>query len=127
MMKKEYRIKKSDEIELVMSRGISKANRSFIVYKYKNPDTKKYRVAISAPKKIGNAVIRNKVKRQMRAALQQNEQFLKDGHDYFIIARPDTLEIDFATFTKQIIHALKLVHQMPMKNKNSNQKKSQGR
>lgn len=125
-MKKEYRIKKSDEIELVMKRGFSKANRSFIVYKHKNPDTKEYRVAISAPKKLGNAVIRNKVKRQMRAALQQNDSFLKNGHDYFIIARSDTLEIDFTTFTKQIIHVLKLVHQSPQKN-NKHRQKSQGK
>lgn len=127
MMKKEYRVKKSDEIELVMKRGFSKANRSFIVYKLKNPNTKEYRVAISAPKKIGNAVIRNKVKRRMRAALQQNEKFLKDGHDYFIIARPDTLEIDFETFTKQLIHVLKLVHQSPQKKNTNSHQKSQGR
>jgi len=114
-MKKEFRIKKSDEIELVMNRGFSKANRTFIVYKYRNPELVKYRIAISAPKKLGKAVVRNKVKRQMRAILQQNERYLKDGHDYFIIARPDVLEIDFATATKQMIHVLKLVHQPPKK------------
>ena len=121
-MKKDYRIKKSDEIELVMKKGNSWANRTFIVYRYKNPQIEKYRVAISAPKKLGNAVTRNKVKRQIRAALQQNEVFLKDGHDYFIIARPDTLEIDFATFTKQMIHVLKLTFQSPHDNNRNKQK-----
>ena len=123
MMKKEYRIKKSDEIELVMKRGFSKANRTFIVYKYKNPNVEKYRVAISTPKKLGKAVIRNKVKRQIRAVLQQNDSFLKSGHDYFIIARPDTLEIDFSTFTKQLIHVLNLVHQ-PLQKGNNKKVKS---
>ena len=107
-MKKEYRIKKSDEIELVMKKGFSKANRTFIVYKYKNPEIENYRVAISAPKKLGKAVVRNKVKRQIRAILQQNESYLKPRHDYFIIARPNVLEIDFATATKQLIHVLSL-------------------
>jgi len=118
-MKKEYRIKKSDEIELVMKRGFSKANRTFIVYKYKNPEVRKYRVAISAPKKLGKAVARNKVKRQIRAIIQQNDNFLKDGYEYFIIARPDILEIDFATITKQLIHVLKLVHRPPLKENNN--------
>jgi len=108
-MKKEYRLKKSDEIELVMKKGFSKANRTFIVYKFKNANIEKYRVAVSAPKKLGKAVIRNKVKRQIRAILQQNDSYLKDGHDYFIIARPDVLEIDFAAATKQMIHVLKLI------------------
>ena len=116
MMKKKYRIKKSDEIELVMKKGRSKANRTFIVYKYANPHNEKYRIALSAPKKLGKAVIRNKVKRQIRALLQQNDRYLKDGHDYFIIARPDMLDIDFQTATKQMIHVLKLVHQSPQKN-----------
>ena len=119
-MRKEYRIKKSDEIELVMKKGVSCANRTFIIYKYKNTEVKKYRVAISAPKKLGNAVIRNKVKRQTRAILQQNDSYLKNGHDYFIIIRPDILEINFAKITKQIIHVLKLVHQSPQKKNNKN-------
>ena len=116
-MKKKYRIKRSDEIELIMKRGFSKANRTFIVYQYKNPAVEKYRIAISAPKKIGKAVTRNKIKRQIRATLKQNDSFLKNGHDYFIIARSHILEIDFSTLTKQMIHVLKLVHQQPSKNK----------
>jgi len=110
-MKKEYRIKKSDEIELVMKKGRSKANRTFIVYKLKNPVTDKYRVAISAPKKLGNAVVRNKVKRQIRAILQQNKSLFQNGHDYFVIARPNILEIDFLSLTKQMNHIMRLVHQ----------------
>ena len=107
-MRKKYRIKKSDEIELVMKKGSSCANRTFILYKYKNNEVENYRIAISAPKKIGNSVIRNKIKRQIRASLQQNDSYLKNGYDYFIIARPDVLKINFTTFTKQIIHILKL-------------------
>jgi len=106
-MKKDYRLKNSDEIELVMKKGFSKANHTFIVYKFKNPNLKKYRVAISAPKKLGKAVVRNKVKRQIRAILQQNNELLTEGYDYFIIARPNILTIDFQTASKQMIHVLK--------------------
>ena len=108
-MKKKFRIKKSNEIELVIKKGTSCANRTFIVYKYQNPTTKVYRLAISAPKKLGNAVTRNKVKRQIRAILMQNDQYLQENHDYFIVARPDALKIDFKRLTKQMIHILKLV------------------
>jgi len=108
-MKKKYRIKNSDEIELVMKKGHSKANRTFIVYQYHNPKNENYRVAISAPKKLGKAVVRNKVKRQIRAILQQNDKFLQASYDYFIIARPDILTIDFQTATKQMCHVLNLI------------------
>ena len=117
-MKKNYRIKNSEEIELVMKKGSSCANRTFIVYKYKNNSTDTYRVAISAPKKLGNAVTRNKLKRQIRAILQQNDTCLKNEYDYFIIARPDLLKINFQDATKQMIHVLKLTHQFSKKNNN---------
>jgi len=117
-MKKAYRIKKSTEIELVMKKGKSCANRTFIVYKYKNSTINDYRVAISAPKKLGNAVVRNKVKRQIRAIISQNaHQQLEEGYDYFIIARPDVLEIDFLTMTKQVRHVFKLTRQAQVKTK----------
>jgi len=122
-MKREYRIKKSDEIELVMKKGSSRANRTFIVYRYENPEIGKYRVAISAPKKLGNAVIRNKVKRQIRAILQQNSSILNNGYDYFIIVRPNILEIDFTTITKQMIHVLKLTSRSSQKASMNKQKK----
>jgi len=121
-MKKELRIKKSDEIELVMKSGVSKANRTFIVYKLKNTNNPKYRVAISASKKLGNAVARNKVKRQIRSLLHQNDDLLQNGHDYFVISRPDLLLIDFETATKQIRHILGLVNQ-PSKGNNNKQTK----
>lgn len=124
LMKKKLMIKNTDEIELVMNKGFSKANRTFIVYKLKNPTNDGFRIAISAPKKLGKAVVRNKVKRQIRSVLQQNSQLLKKGHDYFIIARPDILEIDFVAITKQMHHILKLVHQPPQKRNNNNNKKS---
>lgn len=112
-MKKKYRIKKSDEIELVMKKGTSKANRTFIVYRYKQlqPSLNQYRIAISAPKKLGNAVVRNKIKRQMRAILQQQSDQLDIGYDYFIVARPDFIQIDFKKATHQMKHVLNLFHQ----------------
>ena len=65
-MQKNYRIKKSSEIEQVMKNGRSKANPYFIVYKYKKTDNENFRIAISVGKKIGNAVERNKVNRYIR-------------------------------------------------------------
>jgi len=122
-MKKELRIKKSDEIERVMKKGFSKANRTFIVYKYQNGNNNNYRIAISASKKLGNAVTRNLIKRQMRAALKQNDDILENGYDYFIIARPNMLEIDFIQINKQLKHVFKLFSQpTQQRKKSSNQK-----
>jgi len=97
-MKKDYRIKKSSEIETVMKRGYSKANPQFIVYKYANPKHPNFRLAISVGKKLGNAVTRNHIKRRIRAVITEHLADMDPKYDYFIIARKGIADTDFPTF-----------------------------
>lgn len=60
------RIKKHSEFQNVIQSGKLERSDSFNMYFMKN--TYEYtRIGISVPKKSGNAVIRNKIKRQVRA------------------------------------------------------------
>lgn len=60
------RIKKHSEFQNVIQSGKLERSDSFNMYFIQN--TYKYtRIGISVPKKSGNAVIRNKIKRQVRA------------------------------------------------------------
>ena len=64
-MKKQYRIRKNREFSSIIEKKHSVASNSFVVYF----DTKKEtysRVGISVSKKLGDAVTRNKIKRQIR-------------------------------------------------------------
>lgn len=64
-MKKELRIKRNEEFSSIISEKRSAACPSFVVY-ISDKKEDKTRIGISCPKKIGNAVARNKVKRQVR-------------------------------------------------------------
>jgi len=111
-MKKEYRIKKSQEIEMVMKKGFSKASPYFIVYKCANPKHSNFRLAISVGKKLGNAVVRNKVKRRIRAICTKHTAVIDPKFDYFIIARKGAADIDFQTFEiglEQILARMKII------------------
>ena len=123
MMKKQYRIKNSDEIETVMKKGFSKANPFFILYKYQNPTNHHFRMAISAPKKLGNAVVRNKMKRRIRASIQANQKLFHPNCDYFIIAREKCLDINFEAFNQNIIEICKRVNH-PKSNTNKSKQRS---
>ena len=68
-MKKEYRIKKNQDFQAIISKKHHVANSKFVIYYRKNSDHLK--VGISASKKLGNAVLRNKIKRQVRMMVQQ--------------------------------------------------------
>ena len=67
-MEKKLRIKKNDEFQLVFQKGESFANRQFVVYVLDKPGQDYFRIGLSVSKKIGNAVVRNQVKRYIRQA-----------------------------------------------------------
>jgi len=101
-MKKQYRVKKNQEIELILKEKRYSSNQYFTVYKRTNPETSHFRYAISVGKKIGNAVLRNKIKRQVTAIIDNLNLNLDSNTDVFIIVRPKVLEIDFNTMKSQL-------------------------
>ena len=101
-MKKEYRIKKSKEIEDVLKNKRYAANPYFTIYIKENNENHHFRYAISVNKKIGKAVVRNRLKRQVRSIISQIN--IKDNIDVFIIVRSKVLDIDFNEMNKQILY-----------------------
>lgn len=104
-MKKEYRIKKSKEIEDVLKNKRYAANPYFTIYIKENNENHHFRYAISVNKKIGKAVVRNRLKREVRSIISQIN--IKDNIDVFIIVRSKVLDIDFNEMNKQILYLLR--------------------
>ena len=69
------------------------------------------RVGFTASKKIGNAVIRNRAKRRLRAAASQLLPLLgRPGHDYVLVARGTAVARPFPALFSDITTALKAAH-----------------
>lgn len=100
VMKKEFRVKKNEDFSTIISKRQSVANRAFIVYFLKN-NHEKTRVGISVSKKIGNAVIRNKTKRQVRMLVQEIFDF-QEPIDYVIIIRKVYLSLSYEEKKKEL-------------------------
>ncbi|RHW40454.1 ribonuclease P protein component [Neobacillus notoginsengisoli] len=107
-MKKEFRIKKNKEFQAVFKKGQSTANRQFIVYVLKKEEQPLFRIGLSVSKKIGNAVVRNRIKRYIRQSVFEMKDGLAGGRDYVIIARKPAAEMDFFEVKKSLAHVLKL-------------------
>ena len=101
-MKKQYRVKKNQEIELILKEKKYCGNQYFTVYKKTNSETSHFRYAISVGKKIGNAVLRNKIKRQVTAIIDNLNINLNSNTDVFVIVRPKVKEIDFTKMKLQL-------------------------
>ena len=84
LMKKEQRIKKNPEFQQVFRHGASMANRQFVLYRLHKTDQASFRLGLSVSKKIGNAVVRNQVKRYIRQAFLELSPALKSDYDYIV-------------------------------------------
>lgn len=107
-MKKSYRVKKEKEFQKVFFNKQSHANRRFVIYVLEKPEQKHFRVGISVGKKIGNAVVRNAVKRKIREAVFQLKDQIHPTCDFIIIARTGVEELSLQEVQKNLIHVLRL-------------------
>ena len=71
-MRKNYRIRKSQEFsEIIKNKHFYSSSVMTIYVREKKEDV--CRIGISVKKKIGNAVVRNKLKRQLRSIISKND------------------------------------------------------
>jgi ribonuclease P protein component len=111
-MKKKQRIKKNDEFQLVFQKGESFANRQFVVYVLDKPGQDYFRIGLSVSKKIGNAVVRNQVKRYIRQAFLEYMNDIHVEKDYVIIARKPAATMNFFEVKGSLQHVLKRTHSL---------------
>lgn len=82
-----YSLKKSGDFQSVYRNGRSLANRYLVVYVKKRDDDGENRVGISVSKKVGNSVVRHRIKRLIRESYRLNCGKVSGGHDLVVIAR----------------------------------------
>lgn len=106
-MKKKYRIKKNDEFQEVFKQGTSVANRQFVIYVLNKPEQAYFRIGLSVSKKIGKAVVRNRVKRYVRQVFHEERDRIQTGKDYVIIARVPVATMEYEEVKKSLLHVLR--------------------
>ncbi len=92
MMKTFVKIKENYEFRRAYQRGKALVTPYAVIYIFKN----KYdniRLGITAGKKIGKAVKRNRAKRVITAAFRNLLPFIPKGYDYVIVARVRILTV----------------------------------
>lgn len=107
-MKKENRVKSNLDFQTIINKRKSVVSKQFVVYYLKN-NLDHYRVGISVSKKLGNAVVRNKIKRQVRDIIANNFDSTL-SIDYVVIVRKNYL---YKTFDENKQDLIKLKNRIP--------------
>ena len=105
MKSKILALSKNEEFKkLLKKKKVSNKYVTIFFGNLENKDNKKLNISFSVKKKIGNAIARNKVKRRLRAIM--NDAFkkisIKLNYSYLVIAQPTMLNSDFKNIKESL-------------------------
>jgi ribonuclease P protein component len=101
-MKKINILKNSRDFSRIIKENKSYKSKYFFIYTEKTEET--YHFGISVSKKIGNAVVRNKYKRQIRSIISKNNY--KKGFNCIIILRKSAIDVEYKELEKDLLTAI---------------------
>ena len=100
-MKKQFVVKHQYDFDRIIKTKKRLINDIFIVY-YADNKEKYSRYGISVGKKLGNAVFRNKKKRQIRSIIDNLEKDYINKKDYIIILREKGKNLEYSKLKEKL-------------------------
>ena len=97
------------EYKRVYARGKSAVRPALVLYCLRNKKVKQARVGITASKKIGNAVKRNRARRLLRESIRALYPQLKPGYDLVLVSRGRTPFANYQIVSSQLKSALEVL------------------
>ena len=104
-MKKRDVVKSNELFNEIIQKGKRISNKYFVICMMKK-DIKMNNYGIAVGTKVGNAVTRNKIKRQMRNIIDNNIELFPNYQNYIIICKKDVLDISFNEMEKELVTLL---------------------
>lgn len=89
-------LRKNKNFQAVYRSGKSYANRQLVLYVLPGKTTER-RVGFAAGKRLGKAVVRNRVKRLLRETYRLNQHRLANGYDLILVGRQSIVDQRLST------------------------------
>lgn len=105
-MREASRLRRTADVQRTRKMGVSRGDRMYIVSAVDSA-TRASRLAVSVPKKVGNAVRRNRARRRTRTAFGSLLAFLAPPADLLVVVRPPVVDADFAELVASALSLLR--------------------
>lgn len=99
---------KREDFQKVYQKGKSCANRLLVMYQIKRDDEGENRIGISVSKKVGNSIVRHRVKRLIKESWRLHKDEFYCGYDIVIIARTTAKGKSFKEMESALIHIARI-------------------
>ena len=109
MLPKKERIKKGSEIKEIIRSKTNSFSTPLLYLLAKENSGNHNRLAIICSKKLGKAVVRNKIRRVLMQAYLKNKHIIKKNNDIVIIPRSEIYRVNDAIYELEVgFKALKI-------------------
>ena len=98
-------LKKKADFTRVYQSGRARADKRLVLYVLEN-GTAENRLGISVSKKVGNSVVRHRLKRVIKEAYRLNEERFTAGWDLVVIARAGQKEVSYRDLERSLLRLL---------------------
>jgi ribonuclease P protein component len=95
---------------LQAARGVKWVTPGLILQCRHRRDDSASRIGFTVTKRVGNAVVRNRVKRRLREVARQDKAHIQTGFDYVVIGRKSTIPRTFSDLERDLSSAFRGVH-----------------
>ncbi len=109
-MDKLHTVKSSNDFSKIIHNCDFVKNQSYVIYYNKDNRVGHYRFGISVSKRLGNAVFRNKYKRQLRFIIDKYKKYYQNSFDYIIIIRNGYVDYNFDFNDKSFIRLIEKIN-----------------
>lgn len=104
-MRRTFRLRKSADFQRVRANRQSWAHPLLVLYVAPN-DGDVTRVGLSVGKRVGGAVVRNRVRRRIREAVRRRHPALPAGYDLVFVARQSSADTGWPELQGAVEHLL---------------------
>lgn len=94
MMKNTESLRKNRQFQEVYQNGRSRANKYLVMYVSENDQGKNF-LGISVSRRVGNSVIRHRVKRLVKESYRLQEHLFKSGLNIVIVGRAAAASVSY--------------------------------
>ena len=106
-MKRSQSLKKNADFQKIYKSGNSFVNKYLVMYVKEN-GLELNRIGISVSKKVGNSVVRHRLKRLIKESYRLHEDMFNSSLDVVIIARAAAKDKSYEEINKAVLHLGKL-------------------
>ncbi len=110
-MKRDYRLLKKEDYTDTIQNGKTITSKSYVIHYKEKSGANHLRIGVTTSTKTGHAVVRNKVKRQVKAMLDYKVDLTRE-YDIVIIIKKNFLNFDYQTNSQILYDSLSQIERL---------------